>query len=718
VLAVALDQRVQTLQWRVAGGAIALAERDGEWGGETVIADAAPYVLVVPAGGGLPERVVARGAIQLEADRPPQVDLVADDRNRFVDPGQRLPLEVAASDDLGLSVVALWAHEATDPAGAFMIKEWRYVGPPGNPGPVKERHALTIAPERFLPGKTYVVEAIARDFAPLAVAAAAAPAAAQPVGQLARSQPLLLRVRSVADLALPEGDPLAAAFALLKQTLAEQQRARAVAANMAVNLDDIHRHNTFAPQLQAAAGAQDAVHATADKAIAAFAAAKDAGTLAQLRPLVEGVMVQLRADLGALADDAQAAKRLAGLIARQDEVSARLIALIGALAEGDRAKAEAKAKAKPTDAALDGERAKLQDKAEALKDDLERFARDQRRILERSRTLADKGPADLSSDEEKILGELAHEEKAWAKFLEEKLTDFSKLPGQDFADGRLADEFNEVWQDIKASAAALDAKAAEIAVPREGAGLEKAEKLVHNLERWMAESSDKTKWSMEDAGAPADVPLAELPKELEDIIGDLIDKEQEMTDEVQDVSSKWNDSIDKGAGWGAGDGPISNMSAKGITGNSLPNKNEVGGRSGEGRNGRSSGQMVEATAQGKGGQETPTRLSASPFEQGSVKDESKDSNGGATGGGKQAGFAAEGLRGPTPPPALQQAMARLAGKQAAIRQQAGALAIKLRAQHLPTGDLESAVHAMGQAEAAAQAQRGGAIKARYSAALD
>ena len=35
-------------------------------------------------------------------------------------------------------------------------------------------------------------------------------------------------------------------------------------------------------------------------------------------------------------------------------------------------------------------------------------------------------------------------------------------------------------------------------------------------------------------------------------------------------------------GWSAGDGPISDMSAKGVTGNLLPNQNEVGGRSGEG----------------------------------------------------------------------------------------------------------------------------------------
>ena len=73
-----------------------------------------------------------------------------------------------------------------------------------------------------------------------------------------------------------------------------------------------------------------------------------------------------------------------------------------------------------------------------------------------------------------------------------------------------------------------------------------------------------------------------------------------MTEDVEDVTSSWLDSIDKGAGWDAADGPISSMSAKGVTGNLLPNQQEIGGRSGEGRTGRSSGQMVEETARRQG----------------------------------------------------------------------------------------------------------------------
>ena len=54
---------------------------------------------------------------------------------------------------------------------------------------------------------------------------------------------------------------------------------------------------------------------------------------------------------------------------------------------------------------------------------------------------------------------------------------------------------------------------------------------------------------------------------------------------MEDVTSGLGDSMDKGVGWDAMDGPISDFSAKGVTGNQLPNSNEMGGRSGEGRSG-------------------------------------------------------------------------------------------------------------------------------------
>ena len=144
--------------------------------------------------------------------------------------------------------------------------------------------------------------------------------------------------------------------------------------------------------------------------------------------------------------------------------------------------------------------------------------------------------------------------------------------------------------------------------------------------------------------------MAELPEELEDIVGELMEQEEDLFDEMEDVSSSWADSLDKGAGWDAMDGPISNNSAKGVTGNRLPNTSEIGGRSGEGRQGKSSGEFVGDEAVGKGGRKTPSRLTPDAFVKGQIKDHSKDPVGGATGGGKESGEGGEGLQGPAPQP--------------------------------------------------------------------
>jgi hypothetical protein len=177
------------------------------------------------------------------------------------------------------------------------------------------------------------------------------------------------------------------------------------------------------------------------------------------------------------------------------------------------------------------------------------------------------------------------------------------------------------------------------------------------------------------------------------------------------------DSLDKGAGWLATDGPISNMSAKGVTGNMMPNQNEVGGRSGEGRSGKSHGQMVEETAQGKGGRQTPTRLTPSPFEQGSVEDSAKGQTGGSTGGGKLSGFSEEGLRGPVPPE-MAQKMARLKNSQSKIRQQAEALSLRLRKYNLPSGEIETSLLNMKRVEEAVGNGDAQKLRQSYNSAVN
>ena len=400
------------------------------------------------------------------------------------------------------------------------------------------------------------------------------------------------------------------------------------------------------------------------------------------------------------------------LVTRQQAIFDGLLALLGSNAAREKAARRDDAGGTPQAPTATDE-----DKARDLREVLRDFTAVQKRILEQSRSLLERGPDDLSEEDEEILGKLAKEEARLAAMLKDKVDDLSRNPLQDFADGSLADEFNEVYQEVAKAAASLYEKKIELAVPMEQGGLENAERLLHNLERWLVDKPDYIKWLMEDPPTTPDAAIAELPDELEDIVGELLDSEEEMTDDVEDVTSAWIDSIDKGAGWDAADGPISSMSAKGVTGNQLPNQMEIGGRSGEGRTGRSQGQMVESAAEGKDGRQTPSRLTATPFESGSVEDSSTQSPGGATGGGKLAGFAGEGLRGPSPTPRLQ-GLQRLAGRQMEIRQAAERLSLHLRAYGLPSGDVEQAIRGMREVEALARSGDGGVLRRAYDETVD
>jgi hypothetical protein len=699
----AVDPPMQTGEWVQNNQSIPLSRTGSLWTATTVISAGGPYQVKASYSGAQKPVTIAQADLGLLVDNPPEVDFITDDRNRFVQLGDKLKLQVQARDDFGLQAVEIDLRTADQDSPARLLKRWMYLGPPGQLGPLTESWTLEIESAQFHLGTTYLLEALARDWRPQAPPS--------------RSRPIVLRVKGEDELTLPSDDPLAPGFAKLKQTISRQEKANELTSNLKTYLEEALAKKTVAQRQQGLTTQQQDARNFGQQALSEFRKVPEARALAEvLDGLVEGEMNLALHQIGHLhADDPKALlPDLSAIEKRQSYILTELLALLGNIERlrDNRPKIAAEPEDKSPSPPLTAAEA-----ATDLAEDLKKFSTAEQRVLERSKTLLDHGPQDLTEQDEKTLGDLAREEAEWAKFFEEKLTDFSKLPLQDFADGSLAKELNSVFQEIKLAEKSLYASKVELAVPHEQSGLENAKELLHNLDRWLPDTPDTIKWNMEEPLHPADVALAELPSELEDIVGDLIDKEQEMTKDVEDVTSPWMDSADKGVGWDAMDGPISNMSAKGVTGNLLPNQNEIGGRAGEGRSGRSQGQMVADTAEGKGGRETPTRLSPSPFEQGSVKDSAKDSKGGATGGGKLAGGGAEGLRGPVSP-AITQKMPRLAERQTKLRQEAEALALKLRHYHVPTGDLETSIAAMKRLEESARKIDGLNVRRAYSRIVD
>ncbi|NLE66378.1 MAG: DUF4175 domain-containing protein [Lentisphaerae bacterium] len=686
--------------WLLPDGPAQCTNEQGEWRAEwTAVRGGAYSVLLAEAeSGGVVTCAAAR--VALIADAPPEVEFDTDDRNRVYNPGDTVELPIRASDRFGVRriLVRARAQAGTNVLGA--VREWNYIGPPGVRGPVREVLRMRADDLPLAEGEC-ALESLAWDFGP--------------GGAAGVSRPVLVRLRPATELALPKTDPLSGALEAMKRAVAEQKKANGITANLRVTLSDARLAGDEDSHRDSLLIRQAAAQSAGDAAIGFFYEVPDSRVYTdRLYTLVKGEMALVMSAARALdLAGAGAEPALAGIQERQDYVLRELNALLGRLAGA--ASAWAATRAAAPEALLAP--AEAADSGSALKDALGDFARFQERALRMSRSFLDRGGEDLSDAERDLLGKLAREEADWSKFFQEKQTDFSKLPRQDFADSSIAQELLEVIQEIQMAADALYRKNVEMAVPHEQGGLEKAEELIHNIERWLADAPDTIRWNMEEPPAPAEIPLADLPSELEDLVGELLDREDAMTEDVEDVSSSWMDSIDKGAGWDAVDGPISSMSAKGVTGNLLPNKQEIGGRSGEGRTGRSHGQMVEETAAGKDGRKTPSRLTPQPFEPGRVEDSSGKDEGGATGGGKLSGYAAAGLRG-TPPSAAPGRLPRLAENQVRLRQDAEAANARLRAWRLPTGDIENSIAEMRKAEQSLQRRDGLGLRQAHARVLD
>ena len=244
---------------------------------------------------------------------------------------------------------------------------------------------------------------------------------------------------------------------------------------------------------------------------------------------------------------------------------------------------------------------------------------------------------------------------------------------------------------------ALLKKSADIAVPLEQLGYEMAEELKTNLEKWLPDTPDRERWSQEESPTDADkeAPMAELPGELEDLIGELMEEEEDLFDEMEDVSSSAADSLTKGRL--DADGPFSNMSAK-ASPQPPAERQRDRAASGEGRQGKSSGEFVGDEAVGKGGRRTPSRLTPDPNVAGEIKDRDRQPAGGATGGGKESGQGGEGLEGPVPRSPGQRDLQRLAGRQAELRNKAEGIDLRFQVSGYHRADLKRLIEVMAQIE--------------------
>ena len=349
----------------------------------------------------------------------------------------------------------------------------------------------------------------------------------------------------------------------------------------------------------------------------------------------------------------------------------------------------------------------LKEAAADLHENLEALAEKQREVVEKSKALAAKN--EFRPEDVAMAKELAAEKEALAKLIEQMLTDahvFPDLRPMNELREELTKVFEDVIQQDAAQAAAGELKPSEIAVQKEESlldDLEKAAKTAEDMEMWLPDKNETTKWLMEnfDLTEMPEIPNLPLPDSFTDLVGDLLKEQEGLAEQVQDAASNNAFAVNPANGWEVADGPMPGFNAQGKSGNTPPNKNEQTGRSSGGREGESSGEMVNQRADHLEGSSIDARRTNDPMQQGQVKDDGPPADAKATGGGKaggvsqRAGMTGEAPLRPvnTPDQVLNSA---LAAEQALLAQQTAKSYATARLFYLRTGPLSEVARLMDE----------------------
>ena len=139
--------------------------------------------------------------------------------------------------------------------------------------------------------------------------------------------------------------------------------------------------------------------------------------------------------------------------------------------------------------------------ADALKkldEALKEFMKQEQKILDQTTSLAKKPVDNWDATDKKKMEDLKMAQEKLDAFMQEKMHDFSKNAEQDMANSSTLKQLMEVLSETTMAKDALKQKAAEVAVAIEENGIDNAKTLTSNIEKWLSNTPDRTKWTQED----------------------------------------------------------------------------------------------------------------------------------------------------------------------------------------------------------------------------
>ena len=332
---------------------------------------------------------------------------------------------------------------------------------------------------------------------------------------------------------------------------------------------------------------------------------------------------------------------------------------------------------------------------------LDELEKRQAHIAEVTRDMKARGKLDDEAREK--LAEMDKEQKEMADAVEQLANDLYQFPELPVCN-ELNAKMREVFEDVLQALDSENSPSVEIAVQKEDALLDairNTKERIEDVEMWLPDVPDHFVWNMEsfDTDEFPEIPLVPLPDELEDLVGELLDQAEDIDAQSQDTTGN-NIVADAEMGWAVMDGPMPSFSAKGKSGNTRPNDNEMTGRSGAGREGQATGELVENHVKGYEGRETHARRTQDQFQKGMVtEDEDSTLKARATGGGKLGGESeTQGMFGNAPRRDLH--TAAHSRQQQKLRQEAEVLYASARLLYIGSGGLGEAARDLRALESA------------------
>lgn len=265
----------------------------------------------------------------------------------------------------------------------------------------------------------------------------------------------------------------------------------------------------------------------------------------------------------------------------------------------------------------------------------------QARVVDALRETGGQGDKTEKLDED-LLEEIVELKANMAQAMLKVATDLQAMPELDAANELVTDTF-QTYEEMKQEEGSGTNAVVEVGLQKEDFLLDTlimTGQKADEMEMWLFAKSDNVKRNMETIDKEemkGPVGQVTMPEELQDIIGDLLEQEEEQSEKADDsVTNQGMANIDMG--WGISEGETVSYSAAGKSGNDRPDHKDQDGRSQVGRQGMADGEVMSRSGKiNEGDKNLDKRRTQDSNQSGDVEEEGH-SDAVATGGGKNSGY--------------------------------------------------------------------------------